>query len=296
MHALRTTILLGAFWLVVILSGGYMVHFRMKAQHKDLATRETKVKEELAANEELASNLPAQQAELDKVRNLWVYRSKAIPKKETSHETYEYLDNILSKNNRSTLNFDYFAADPTDTAGVRSATYKVVGESKFTDLYRFIWSIEHLPRYLRINSLQMTQTVNKGDEKDEHTGDYWVKFELSFTAMSADRPGFDEVQYASIETEPTTDFDPFRPPIKPQAVVPPNTLGLPNVFESTLRAMTPNQIYVVDQKGELKVMNLGDEVYLGRLVDISPDNNQAVFLLDKLEPPQTVSLKIAVKE
>jgi len=52
----------------------------------------------------------------------------------------------------------------------------------------------------------------------------------------------------------------------------------------------------VDQKGELKVMNLGDEVYLGRLVDILPDNNQAVFLLDKLEPPQTVSLKIAVKE
>lgn len=295
MHALRTTILLGAFWLLVILSCGYVVHFRMKAQAKELTVKETKIKEELTANQELASHLPAVQAELDRTRNLWVYRSKAIPKVESSHETYEYLDEILSKN-KTTLNFDYFATEVGDTGGVRSANYHVLGEAKFNDLYRFIWSIEHLPRYLRINSLQMTQLLNKESEGDAHTGDYWVKWELTFTALSADRPGFDEVQYASTEPEPQNSFDPFRPPVKPEIVVPPNTLGLPNVYESSLKAMTPNQIYLVDQKGELKVMNLGDEVYLGRLIDILPDESRAVFLLDQLEPPQTVSLKIAVKQ
>jgi Tfp pilus assembly protein PilO len=295
MHALRTTIILGAFWLLVILTLGYFVHFRMKAQAETLSAQETKVREELVVDEELASQLPVVQAEMDKVRNLWVYRSKAIPKKETSHETYEYLDNILTKN-KSTLNFDYIAAEVGDTAGVRSANYRTIGEAKFNDLYRFIWSMEHLPRYLRINSLQMTQSLNKDDEESDNSGDYWVRFELHFTALSADRPGFDEVQFTSMETEPVGSYDPFLPPIKPEIHVPPNTLGLPNVFESSLRAMTPNQIYILDQKSELKVLNLGDEVYLGRLVDILPDENRAVFLLDELEPPQTVSLKIAVKE
>jgi Tfp pilus assembly protein PilO len=295
MHALRTTILLGTFWLLIILTSGYFVHFRMKAQTEDLAAKEIQVREELATNEELAAQLPVAQMELDKVKNLWVYRSKAIPKTESAHETYQYLDRILTKS-RTTLNFDYIAAEIADSGGVRSAIYRIIGESKFTDLYQFIWSVEHQPRYLRINSLQMTQALNKSDDADAHAGDYWVHFELLFTALSAERPGFDEVQFASTETEPVSEFDPFRPPIEPEIIVPPNTLGLPNVFESALKAMTPNQIYVVDQKGELKVLNLGDEVYLGRLVDILPDENRAVFQLDQLEPPQTVSLKIAVKE
>ena len=295
MHALRTTIMLGAFWLLVIVTGGYLVHFRMSAKYKDLATKEAKIRETLTADEELAYQLPVVQTELDNVKNLWAYRSKAIPKQETSHETYEYLDHILTSS-KTTLNFDYFAAEVGDSGGVRSANYKVMGEAKFDDLYRFIWSVEHLPRYLRINSLQMTQSLNKGEDQDEHTGDYWVHFELQFTALSADRPGFDEVQFASMESEPQNAFDPFRPPIKPEIAVPPNTLGLPNVFESSLKAMTLNQIYVVDQKGELKVLNIGDEVYLGRLVDILPDENRAVFQLDQLEPPQQISLKIAVKE
>jgi hypothetical protein len=73
-------------------------------------------------------------------------------------------------------------------------------------------------------------------------------------------------------------------------------LDLPNVFESKLRAMTPTQIYLTDQKGELKVLQLGDEVYLGHLVDILPDENRAVFDLNQLLPPRQVSLQITEKK
>jgi len=297
MNALRTTLILGAFWLLVFLAGTYQVHFRMSDKQKDLQAKEDKVKEELQQNEELVASMSTVQTELENVKNLWIYRRKAIPRHETSHETYNYLDQILARQQSTTLNFDYLAAEVADTLGVRSANYQVSGEAKFVDLYRFIWYIEHLPRYLRINSLQLAQRkLEKTEEEGSADDRQWVQFEMNITALSADREGFDEVQYATEETAPADSYDPFAPPTKPRAVVPANVLGLPNVFESTLRAMTPTQVYLTDQSGDLKVLGLGDEVYLGRLIDIIPDENRAVFDLDQLSPPRQVSLQIKEKK
>ena len=84
--------------------------------------------------------------------------------------------------------------------------------------------------------------------------------------------------------------DPFKPPTKTKRKIPANKRGLPNVFSSTLRALTPTQVYLIDQRGELKILGLGDEVYLGKLVDIRPDDNRAVFKLDQMYPPRTIPL------
>ncbi len=291
MHALRTTLIIGAFWLLVILSGGYYVHLSMRSQQKELQAKEKKVREQLEATEELASNLPSVQAELESVKNLWQYRSKAIPREETSHETYDYIDKILTRQ-KSSLNFDYISAGVLDSAGVRSANYQLVGEAQFVDLYRFIWYVEHLPRYLRINSLQLTENQTVAEDGENIAGEQWVHFDMSITALSADRQGFDEVQYAADINEPKGSHDPFEPPAKSVVTVPANDMQLPNVFESSLKALTPTQAYVLDQSGELKVLNIGDQVYLGSLIDILPDENRAVFNLDQLFPPRQVSLQI----
>jgi len=292
MYALRTTLLLGAFWLLVFLAGIYKVHFNMSRQQKDLTTREKKVSEELQQDEEMVASLGTVQTELESVKNLWTYRSKAIPRRETSHETYDYLDKILARQ-QTTLNFDYVAEAVADSHGVRTANYKLTGEAKFVDLFRFIWYLEHLPRYVRINSLQLSQTdVEKTEEAESLAARRWVKFDMSISALSADREGFDAVQYATEEAAPGETYDPFAMPAAAVVVVPANVLELPNVFESTLKAMTPEQVYLIDQKGELKVLVLGDEVYLGRLTDILPDENRVVFYLDQLSPPRQVSLQI----
>ncbi|RJP74395.1 MAG: hypothetical protein C4524_13085 [Candidatus Zixiibacteriota bacterium] len=289
MYALRTTLILGAFWLLVFLAGGYQVHFRMKDQRNELHAKEATVHEELQANEELAASLGVVQAELARVTNLWTYRSKAIPRQESSHETYDYLDQILARDD-SRMNFDYFAEPVVDSNGVRAASYKLIGEASFSDLYCFIWYLEHLPRYLRLNSLHLEEAKIEAEEGE--ITDHWVRFEMFLTAFSADRDGFDAVQYASDLSEPPQGYDPFKPPVKPVITVPENDLGLPNVFQSSLKALAGNQIYLMDQFNELKILNLGDEVYLGRLVDILPDENRAIFDLDQLIPPRQVSLAI----
>jgi len=295
MHPLRTTLILGGFWLLVFLAGVYQVHFRMADSQETLQTQEAKLSTELQADQELVASLASTEQELNETKHLWTYRSKAIPRFETAHETYGYLDEVLRRH-QSTLNFDYFAIEAYDNNGVRAANYRVLGESRYADLYRFIWHLEHLPRYIRLNSLTLSQITK--EQGDEETMDprRWVMFEMQITAFSADRPGFEDVQYASQETAPEASYDPFAPPAVVVATVPPNVLDLPNVFESKLRAMTPTQIYLTDQKGELKVLQLGDEVYLGHLVDILPDENRAVFDLNQLLPPRQVSLQITEKK
>jgi hypothetical protein len=291
MHALRTTLILGSFWLLVFLAGVYQVHFRMAGRQDELQAKEVALSSERQASEELVAGMAGVEEELGSVQRIWTYRSKAIPRRESSHETYDYLDQILAKH-RTSLDFDYLTAEVNDSGGVRTANYRVLGESRFADLYRFLWYLEHQPRYIRINSLQFSHYAKETTEESMVDPGRWVMFELNLSALTADRTGFDEVQFASAETAPETPYDPFEPPSKITARVPENVLGLPNIFESTLRAMTPTQIYLTDQRGELKVLLLGDEVYLGRLVDILPDENRAVFDLDQLMPPRQVSLQI----
>ena len=290
-YALRTTLMIGAFWLLAISAGWYQVHFRMEDTRKELLTKESKIQEELELSEELASNLGVLQAELDSLKSSWENRSKAIPKTEVSYETYDYINDIIAKH-PSTLNFDFTAGDVGDTAGIRSANYQMIGEAKFIDLYRFIWYLEHLPRYIRLNSLQLFETKNERQPENALGVDHWVRFELSLTAQSADRTGFDEVQTAGFIVPPQAKYDPFSSAEKIVVTVPANEFNLPNIFESTLKAMTPEEIYLMDQNGMLKVLSFGDAVYLGYLLDILPDENRAVFELDQLQPPRQVSLEI----
>jgi hypothetical protein len=299
MRALRTTLILGGFWLVIILAGGYLIQFRLKDQQTALKEREAKAREELAMAEELVANLPALQMDLQYATRIWEYRSKAIPRREASHETYGYLDVVLSRN-PTTLNFDFLSVSTGDSAGVHSANYKLMGEARFADLYAFIWYMEHLPRYLRINTLDLEETQARGGGGG--SANRWVRFEMNVTAMSADRPGLDDTYLSGHIAAPPAAYDPFLRPYKPVAAalsgssIPANVRNLPNVYESIVKALTPTLVYIVDQKGDLKVLNLGDEVYLGHLIDVLPEEKRAVFELDQLNPPRQISLKMTAEK
>ena len=43
-YALRTTLILGGFWLLVFLGGVYQVHFRMSSQEEELTVQEQEIK------------------------------------------------------------------------------------------------------------------------------------------------------------------------------------------------------------------------------------------------------------
>ena len=288
-YALRTTLLLGAFWLLIFFAGIYQVHFRMSTQEENLVVREKETREELETSELLVMSLPAIQEELRLSQERWANRDKVIPQSEASHTTYDYFDKIVRKQ-RTTLNFDYLATERWDSSGIQFANYTLSGEARFIDLYRFIWYIEYLPRYIGINSMELAESSL--DERGSSVAKRWVKFNINFTAVAAEMEGFAEVDRNVKVRPPVDSHDPFKMPRKSKPKIPANKRGLVNVFSSTLRALTPTQAYLIDQNGALKILELGDNVYLGNLVDIKPDKNTAIFDLSKLYPPRKVTLKI----
>jgi len=291
MHPWRSTLILGAFLVFLLLVGTYYVEGYLKNKQKTLKVREDKLQSELVVKQDLVDKAVNMQETLGTIRNLWMYRSKVIPRSEKAYQTYEYFDRILTRRETS-LNFDFVQGDIKDSAGVHSATYRVLGEAKFEDLYSFIWYLENLPPLLRINSVKIEHATQK---KKEGASSRWVSFELSITAISADRPGLEEMEYSIDVSAPILGYDPFHRPAKEVVQLPANTRQLPNVFETKLQAMTPTQAYVIDQTGELKVLSLGDEVYLGYLSEILPDQNKVVFYLSQLNPPRKVTLSIGNK-
>lgn len=291
MQAWRSTLILLAFWILVFAAGGYYVEGNLKAKQKTLEKREAALQEELEYNQRLVAQAVGLQERLEELQESWLYRSKAIPKTETSQKTYEYLDMIVP-DDKSSLNFDFVQTTHTDTAGIRRVNYKVDGEAKFEDLFTFIWYLEHVLPYLRVKSIDIEETTSK---KGDKSGRPWISFELELNAISANRPGFEDVDYTIDISAPDIDFNFFRKPAKDVVRLPANTRGLPNVFESTLQAMTPTQVYLIDQNGALKILKMGDEVYLGHLVEILPDENRVDFYLSQLIPPRKVSLHIGKK-
>jgi hypothetical protein len=261
----------------------------MKAQEEALKKQKQQLADELELDETLVSNLPAVMQELQNATEQWSRRTKTIPRSHSAHGTYDYLDQIL-KRSKTTLNFDFVAKETRDSADVHFADYLITGEARFRDLYQFIWYIEYQPRYLRINSVELVETNPEqgGLSADKR----WVRFTLNLTSLATDREGFDEINWA-VDLKPSGyQYDPFVLPRESKPKIPPNTRGLPNVFSSRLRAITPTQAYLIDQNGALKVLSLGDEVYLGKLVDIIPDENRAIFDLNQLYPPRRVPLEV----
>jgi len=288
-HALRTTLVLGAFWLLVFLAGFYVVHFKMKAKAEELSKTEKEVSEELALDQDLINNLPTIQAELARVEHEWDSRQKFIPPQQSAHGVYAYMDDIV-RSEETTLNFDYVATAERDSGGIMVADYTLNGEAKFIDLYCFIWYLEYLPRYFRVNSINMEEATT--DQKAKKTSDRWVRFTLNITSMAAQREGFNSIPSEPDIRPALSKYDPFDIPRKAKTTLPPNSRGLPNVYASKIRALTPTQVYLIDQNGVLRVLKLGDEVYLGKLVDINADANQAIFELNKLKPSRRVPLSV----
>ena len=291
MQAWRSTLILLTFWILVFLAGGYYVEGHLKGKQKTLESREAALQEELEFNQNLVAQAVGMQERLEELQESWLYRSKAIPRTETSQKTYQYLDMILPDKETS-LNFDYVQTTRNDSAGIRRVNYKVTGEAKFEDLFTFVWYLEHVLPYLRVKSIDIEETSFK---KGDKAGRPWINFELDINAISASWPGFEDVDYTLDLSAPDIDFNFFKKPVKDVVRLPANRRGLPNVFESTLQAMTPSQVYLIDQTGELKILSMGDEVYLGHLVDILPDENRVEFYLSQLIPPRKISLSIGEK-
>ena len=292
------TILLSCLVLVIGV-GTYLTYFRQQDTMSSLDEKIEAKKEEQEEIRTLRSNLEEAEKQFKTVRQEWQTQYKVVPKTISSPDIVAYLTELTQNGFKR---FDVTSSGSQEREGYNVHTFSAEGEAYFTNLYRFVWTIENSRPFYRVQNLDLTYLEKR--ETDEETGrtrmDILVSFQMDVQAIygatqDLPRPAqpsenreLDRLPVAqtdpgpplpsSVLPNPAPEINPFYPLVFEQ--VPPNEYDRLNVESARLLSILDGQAIFQTNEGLTRVAE-GDRVYLGRIVEVDPSEGRVVARLNR---------------
>jgi hypothetical protein len=160
--------------------------------------------------------------------------------------------------------------------GFNFYTYKVSGSGSFDRVYGLIYAIEHSKDLMKIDNAELVGNTIVDSKGVPH---YIVKFTLQVKEYYSQSDQYAAVSYSENNLNSVGIYDAFYPLVRNE--IRPNTDSLPDVQGATLISLVPQGAFIVDKDGNTTLMEKGDPVYLGNLMDIDYDNQTVTFILNK---------------
>jgi hypothetical protein len=216
----------------------------------------------------------------------WENRNKDIPPVDVTSQTYAYFSRLIDLSGDLKLDLLYTGVEQRGTYGYNM--YNLKGEASFDNFYRFVWYLENGRRLYKVVSMDV-----KGLEipsKENEPGRTLVTFQMivhayfSSVAELASAPGERTIvpNYLTM--------DPFAPVISSD--IPANIRSLIEIERSDLKAVIPGKAFVLDHTNAIRTLVEGDEVYLGYVTRIDPEQGRIECTLNKGGIIEKVELKI----
>jgi len=291
MFAKRNSITLAAIWLILLLVGIFLyvkdTRRLVEAMHQKV-TLSTK----LESSQHEIARLKGIEDEHSKLSQLWLSMPKKIVSADEPSFSLSYFNWIMTRY-RLVVDFDFELNQIKQLDSYTKYVYTLNGESAYGEILRLIWHITHEPILYRINSIRLNST---GDPQllsfSIELEGYAMNDELEIAEFSELSPA----SYASLPVQ----HDIFAPIIKPKPKrvvaeapkLPPKLPGQIDVELASLQAVTSNSIFIADPGNGVKELKVGDAVYLGRLVRIDTQRNEAEFRITKFGKTQRITLGI----
>ncbi|PSQ74431.1 MAG: hypothetical protein BRD39_01990 [Bacteroidetes bacterium QH_9_64_21] len=289
-------ILLISCLLLLIGVGTYLTYFRQQNTLQSLEEQIEEKQEEQEQIRTLQANLKDAETRFEKVRDQWETQYKIVPETVTSPDIVGYLTE-LTQTGFETVNISSAGSEDRDGYSVR--TFGVEGQAFFTNLYRFVWTIENNRPFYRVRDLRLNYVEERNT--DEETGrpsmDLFVSFQMDvqaiYGAVETIEPTDEgeELQRlpvaqtapspplpSSVLPNPAPDINPFYPLVFEE--VPPNEYERLNVESARFLSIVDEQAIFQTSSGIERVQE-GDRVYLGRIVDIDPSEGRVVARLNR---------------
>jgi hypothetical protein len=225
-------------------------------------------------------------ATLADAKKRWENRNKDIPPIDVTSQSYAYFSRLIDLSGYVKLDMIYQNVDHKGSYGFN--VYNLKGEAPFENFYRFVWYLENGRKLYKIHSMNV-----KGLEiapKDNEEGQILVSFEMivhayfSSVAELASAPGERTI------TPNVLLVDPFGPVIS--SGIPPNLRSMVEIERSDLKAVIPGKAFVLDQTNTIRTLEEGDEVYLGYVTKIVPEEGRIECTLNKGGIIEKVELRI----
>lgn len=285
-YKVRNSIALGVLLLLIVGVGTYVRAYHLPKKTKTIQAEIAHIDEELSNTPNLIHEYNELSATVADTRKRWESRSKEIPANDITGKTYEYFSTLIERSGGLKLNMIYQGSQPKGNYGFN--VYNLRGEGRFANLYKFLWYLENGRKLFKVNTLNMKGLEVAANEKT--AGDLLVTFEMTLHAFYAAIPELAKPN-TDQNTVPNYLFqDPFEPVIT--ANLPPNKTNLVEIERSDLKAVIPGKAFIIDQSNNFRTLEPGDEVYLGYVTKLSPDEGKIECTLNKGGIIEKVELKI----
>ncbi len=288
-YALRNTIVLAAFLVVIFGVGLYVTGVVQPRQQQKLRTEAASLEQTVGQRPGVESELKTAEDKLAEMKEKYSKRFKVIPGNDTTALTYAYLNRIMDASGFVKFDMVYQGPHTLDRYGYN--VYNLKGETSYDNLFRFIWYLEHARLLYKIGDLSLTghEVREETREKPQTIVPFTMDLDAYYSSVggvSSELSGEDPTLYRQVGIG----LNFLKPLISSEP--PPNLRGLVDVERSDLRAVMSDKIFIVDEKGVGHVLREGDEVYLGYLTKIDPSKNEAEFTLNKGGIIDRVTLKV----
>jgi hypothetical protein len=287
-YTLRNSIVLGALLLIVLGIGTYIRVFNLPAQEASIDKEIKRIDEELQNTPNLVNQFNDLSTTLAETEKRWENRNKDIPPVDVTAQTYAYFSRLIDLGGEVKLDMVYTGAQNRGNYGFN--VYNLKGEAPFENFYRFFWYLENGRKLYKVQTLNVRGIEVVPKQGDEEPAGILVTFEANVQAFYSSVPELSSSLGERSITPNVLTTDPFAPVIS--VGIPPNTRELVEIERSDLKAVIPGKAFVLDQDNEIRTLEEGDEVYLGYVTRIVPEEGRLEATLNKGGIIERVELKI----
>lgn len=146
----------------------------------------------------------------------------------------------------------------------------------FDGAYGLIYAIEHSKDLMKIQTAELISNTVVDQKGVPH---YLVKFTLVVKEYFSKSDQYAAVFYSENNLRADNLYNEFYPLIRNE--IRPNTEHLPDIQGASLISLVPQGAFILDASGNTTLMEKGDPVYLGNLMDIDYTNETVTFILNK---------------
>ena len=271
----KNFIILIIIFVLITSIGGY---YTFSLQGGTLSTKEEKLNK-LRADYASVELIKAKLFEIEKrvlVLDSLLFKGKfIIPQYLSQSQFFDFVEYYSNDNTMNSFTNTEYEGQNVEL-GVNYYTYKVFGRMNYNNVYRLIYAIEHSKELKKI-----VQANLKGINKVSKRGgaSYLVEFGLEVRVYYSFNDQFAEVNFEENNLVPKSIKNAYHPLIK--VSIKPNKNNLPDIQEGSLVSLVPQGAFITDSEGITRLMQKGDKVYLGHLVEIDYDNHTVTFVLNK---------------
>ena len=285
-YKIRNSIVLAVLLFLILAVGTYIRAFNLPKKQKAIEVQIKTIEDELQNTPNLYNQFNDLSALLTDTQKRWEHRNKDIPPVDQTAQSYAYFSRLIDLSGYVKLDMIYAGVQMKGNYGYN--IYNLKGEAPFDNLYRFIWYLENDRKLYKVHTLTLKGLEIAPTEKEE--GKVLVTFDMAVHAYFS---SVSELSSSLGERSITPNYlavDPFAPVIS--SGIPPNTRSLVEVERSDLKAVIPGKAFLLDQNNLIQTLQEGDEVYLGYVTKIDPENGRIECTLNKGGIIEKVELKI----